>query len=350
MRHKFIILILLVFLTAIINLYSQQEKIKLAILDLLPQHVPEPTALMVSDLLRTELFNTGLFRVIERSEMESVLKEQEFQISGCTETECAVQVGKLLSARKILIGTVGKLGKEYIINARIVDVESGEMEFADNTAVESESRLRQAVKEFAQKLSKKIIEKRSKPREEKPIEEEIEIKEEPKEEKKVEIKKEPEEEPEPTPEYEPKAEEPVSRQKGINLLWNIEFGGGDMVSTYFSIKIPQLERFEFGLGGAFTYLKEDNFGEKFSEYYYTFSGLISFRLIEFNSVWINLRERIGKQFIKIDKYNESGFNLSTDLLIGYKRFYGELALPIFFGNEGTTVLVKMGVGYQLKLF
>jgi len=159
---KIICAFILAFNLLVLSLFAQQEKMRLAILDLNPEKVDASTARMVSDLLRTELFNTGLFRVIERKEMEAILKEHELLISGCIETECAVEIGKLLSARKMLVGTVGKLGEKYFINARIVDVELGEIEFADSAKAESEGDLDIAVKEFAQKLSKRIIEKTSK--------------------------------------------------------------------------------------------------------------------------------------------------------------------------------------------
>lgn len=129
---------------------------RIAILDLQPVGVSELTAKTVSDLLRTELFNTGLFIVIEREQMTSVLKEQGFQQSGCTETECAVQVGKLLSAHKVLVGTVNKLGTSFIINARIIDVEKGTMDFGEKAVVESEEKLPNGCEEFARKLAKRI--------------------------------------------------------------------------------------------------------------------------------------------------------------------------------------------------
>ena len=57
--------------------------------------------------------NTGLFTVGERGEMDSILKEQGFQASGCTDIECAVKIGKLLSANKMLVGEIGKLGTKF---------------------------------------------------------------------------------------------------------------------------------------------------------------------------------------------------------------------------------------------
>jgi len=162
--------ILLAFTSA---LFSQQSQMRIAILDLQPVGVSELTAKTVSDLLRTELFKTKMFTVIERQQMNEVLKEQGFQQTGCTETECVVQVGELLSAHKVLVGTVNKLGETFIINARIVDVEKGIMEFGESTKVTSESELDNGCKIFAQKLASMIkgetvIEEKPKAIEEKP--------------------------------------------------------------------------------------------------------------------------------------------------------------------------------------
>lgn len=152
LRKISLFLFLIIFVS---KLYAAQ-KMRIAIMDLQANNLPKSTAQAVSDLIRTEMFNTGLFRVVERAEMESILKEQGFQLEGCTDTECAVQMGRLLSAHKILVGTVSKLGQSFIVNARIVDVEKGEMEFADKAKAESEGTLDEAVETFARKIAGRI--------------------------------------------------------------------------------------------------------------------------------------------------------------------------------------------------
>ena len=149
-----------VFILLFVLLFSfiakADDKMRIAVLTLEPENVSDTTAKMVSDILRTELLNTGLFRVLERGEMDAILKEQAFQQSGCTETACAVKIGKLLSANKMLIGTVGKLGEKFIISGRIVDVEKGELEFSDDVQVYSEGALIDAAKELATRLAGRI--------------------------------------------------------------------------------------------------------------------------------------------------------------------------------------------------
>jgi TolB-like protein len=73
-------------------------------------------------------------------------------MTGCTETSCAVQVGQLLSARKILVGTVMKMGNKIVISGRIVDVEKGIGERAANQSVTSVDELYDAAGKFTRTL------------------------------------------------------------------------------------------------------------------------------------------------------------------------------------------------------
>lgn len=81
----------------------------------------------LSDTISTLLFQTKIFVVLERAKMNEILKEQAFQMSGCTTTECAVEVGKTLNVRYILVGSLSKINNSNVVNIRIVDVESSEL-------------------------------------------------------------------------------------------------------------------------------------------------------------------------------------------------------------------------------
>lgn len=106
---------------------SAQEKVSIAVLDLKGANITSNEILIISSRLRTDLFNTNKFIVVEREKMDEILKEQGFQLSGCTSNECAVEVGKLLGVRQIVAGIVGKIGKLYTISIRLIDVESGKL-------------------------------------------------------------------------------------------------------------------------------------------------------------------------------------------------------------------------------
>lgn len=82
------------------------------------------TAAVLTDLLRTELSNTGYFKLCDRANMDQVMKEIGLQQSGCTSSECVVQIGRVLGVSKMVTGSISKLGKSYIITLQIVDIET----------------------------------------------------------------------------------------------------------------------------------------------------------------------------------------------------------------------------------
>ena len=134
------------------------EKMPVAVIDLQPKGVSKVLAGAVTDIIRSEMVKTGLFSVLERGQMKEILKEQEFQMTGCTDSACAVQVGKLLSARQILMGEMNKVGANLLITVRIVDVEKGASEFAANERAVSEDDLERAGATITRKLSENIVE------------------------------------------------------------------------------------------------------------------------------------------------------------------------------------------------
>ena len=126
---------------------------RVAVIDFQAKGIPHSLAANTTELIRTELVNTGKYTVIERAQMTQILREQEFQMTGCTDVSCAVKVGKLLSARKILVGTVMKIGNKIIISGRIVDVERGVAEEAATQNALSMNEIDNAARLFVSRLS-----------------------------------------------------------------------------------------------------------------------------------------------------------------------------------------------------
>lgn len=164
---RYYIFFLLVFLTLLSTFASCgvleelgiDVKLTAAVMDLEPgEGISKGTAMSLSDYLRIQLVNTNDFVVVTRENMEQVLKEQQFQLSNCTSQECIVQVGKLLGARKMFAGSIGKVGTTYLITLRIIDVESGKIEKAETEKCTKceEDALIKSIKNIVDKI--KIIE------------------------------------------------------------------------------------------------------------------------------------------------------------------------------------------------
>lgn len=83
---------------------------------------------VLTDKLINLLSSDKKFRVVERSQMKAVLDEQEFQQTGCTNSECAVDIGQILGVAKIVTGSIGQIGSLYSISLRMINVSTGEIE------------------------------------------------------------------------------------------------------------------------------------------------------------------------------------------------------------------------------
>lgn len=120
-NFKLLVLILILFS---IHLFATQY---VAIMEL-NGTISKTESGILTDKLINLLTSTGDYRVIERSQMKSILQEQEFQQTGCTSGECAVEVGQILGVEMIISGSIGKLGSLYSIALRKINVATGEIE------------------------------------------------------------------------------------------------------------------------------------------------------------------------------------------------------------------------------
>ena len=151
---KFYFGLLLCFWFFLASLFAQETKMTVAVMELdAKEGVSVGVASIISDYLRTQIVNTDKFTMVTRENMETILKEQNFQISGCTSQECIIQVGQLLGVRKMFTGSIGKVGTTYLINLKLINIETGKIEKAEPEKVKSEDELLSAVSNLANKMA-----------------------------------------------------------------------------------------------------------------------------------------------------------------------------------------------------
>ena len=97
----------------------------IAVLDLETIGLNPGEATILTQRLTTKLISIGKYEVVERTNMDKILKEQKFQKSGCTDSGCAVEIGQLLNTDFIVIGSVNKFGSTWTLDARLIDVALG---------------------------------------------------------------------------------------------------------------------------------------------------------------------------------------------------------------------------------
>ncbi|MHC1568022.1 MAG: PEGA domain-containing protein [Candidatus Syntropharchaeia archaeon] len=120
-------LILLAFIFIVLETLFASS-ISIAVLDFEPRGINEDQAVIITDILRTELLKTGRITIVEREKIKALLKERQLSEVGVTES---VELGKVLGVDKIIFGRIGMLGNSYVVTVRMIDVASGKVDFAD---------------------------------------------------------------------------------------------------------------------------------------------------------------------------------------------------------------------------
>lgn len=78
---------------------------------------------IVSEMITTNVVQSGNFDVVEREQLSKVLKELKLNQIGLVDANSAKMVGKMLAADTILCGSVSEVGRFFDINIRLIDVE-----------------------------------------------------------------------------------------------------------------------------------------------------------------------------------------------------------------------------------
>jgi len=105
-----------------------RKSLNIAISDFQGKDISQAQAELITEQVRNEMITRGYVRVMERTMMDQILKEQGFQQSGsCDNNDCQVKVGQLLGVDRMIVGSIGRVGSIHMINAKMVSVQTGEV-------------------------------------------------------------------------------------------------------------------------------------------------------------------------------------------------------------------------------
>jgi hypothetical protein len=133
------VLPLLLFFLILISGIIAQEKQKpiVAVLDLSGDGVSKAETKAITNLLISSIFETDLVSIIDRNQREEILSEIMFSLSGCTDENCAIEVGKMLAADIMVIGSIDSIGSRLSIDLKAIDVSTSKLEGTFNKLYES---------------------------------------------------------------------------------------------------------------------------------------------------------------------------------------------------------------------
>ncbi len=81
----------------------------------------------LQQMLLSELAQSSDLRVIERGHLNDLLAEQDLAAQGRADQAGAAQIGKLVGARYVILGSFTDLFGQFRMDSRVVDVETGEI-------------------------------------------------------------------------------------------------------------------------------------------------------------------------------------------------------------------------------
>ena len=129
MRKGFLIVILL--LAGLSSVRAQAPiRLSIAVLDLEPKGIDLEKGLVdvISERVRYEFGENKELEVVSREKMVQSAAEKSLSLAGCVDIACAVQIGKALGVKKLVLGSFCKLGQKYQVYLRVVDIGNGNVE------------------------------------------------------------------------------------------------------------------------------------------------------------------------------------------------------------------------------
>jgi TolB-like protein len=128
---------------------------KVAVLDFKNNGLLQGDAAVLVDLLSSALARTPRFQILERSNIERVMREAQFAKSDAADQSSQLQIGKMLAADYVVVGSVARVGSRYIMDARIVAVITGETERSSSVVRNSLDELIDGIKSVAAELGQR---------------------------------------------------------------------------------------------------------------------------------------------------------------------------------------------------
>ncbi len=110
-----------------------------------------------TEMLITALIQSEKFNVMERVQLEKILKEQSLSQSGVIDAETAIEVGKLSGLEGVVVGSISQLKTSLEADARLIQVETGKALAAASSSAHRVDDIRGVANNLASQLSAKAF-------------------------------------------------------------------------------------------------------------------------------------------------------------------------------------------------
>jgi len=272
-----------------------------SVLEFSAKQVSFSEAQSISDLFSAGLVNSGKYNVLDRANMQKILEEQAFQHTGCTDSSCAVEIGKLLNMDFMFTGSLMKLGEKYFVTVNFTCVESGKV----IDSFKSDGFLMQDIEIVLSDLIEKFTDFKG-----------------------------------------------TKRKRRINAsFWRpgaaIEGGGGAIAGL--SLFNTFTRYLSAGIDASFDYGPEIIANTEFDVLLLNAHALGSFHILGNRAVRLDGRLKAGLSALRIDQQNEFAFELVPEITAGHRNAYIFASLSILFTSRVVvTPALGAGILFQKK--
>ncbi len=140
------------------TLFAQAKLPTLAVLNFKSDgSLKEAQLQSLSEQVSSGIGKQGQFTVLDRGSTKERLKEIADQQLGLYDEIKTTNASRSLGAEKILIGSVTKFGKSYVITTKILDVASGKLDIQQKEEIESIDKISDGVESLVKKFSRKSV-------------------------------------------------------------------------------------------------------------------------------------------------------------------------------------------------
>ena len=89
---------------------QEEDRPVVSVLNFVTSTMSEGEVNLFGDYIANHIIKTGKYRVIDRMQRNAILEEIEFSRADCADETCQLEIGRLLSASHIIVGSIGKVG------------------------------------------------------------------------------------------------------------------------------------------------------------------------------------------------------------------------------------------------
>ena len=94
--------------------------------------------------------------IVKKEQVQNVYSDKQVDISKCETIECALFLAKSVNANKVIVGRVAKIGGQFFIEAKIIDVNDDKNFITENIMTTPDKNIKFVIKELAERFSEKL--------------------------------------------------------------------------------------------------------------------------------------------------------------------------------------------------